>query len=173
MSDARKAVSHENLLPRCAKLFSNINHWIHREYRTLFHLGRDWQLHESTVSRLARRIEDILLKSGMFALQGKKRLLRSDAIEYTIVDVTESLIERPKKTRSGFTAARKSGTIWKRRSLFPKTRNKSRQHFSAKARRAITDCFSWEGRKRHSAIEDISDSERMPPPSPKAIRFAI
>lgn len=82
-----------------------------REYRTLFHLGRDWQLHESNVSRLVRRIEDILIKSGKFALPGKKRLLMDDSIKYTIIDVTESLIERPKKNRSGFTAARKSGTV--------------------------------------------------------------
>ncbi len=82
-----------------------------REYRTLFHLGRDWQLHESNVSRLVRRVEDILVKSGKFALPGKKRLLEGEAIKYTIVDVTESPIERPKKNKSGFTAARKSGTV--------------------------------------------------------------
>jgi hypothetical protein len=82
-----------------------------REYRTLFHLGRDWQLHESNVSRLVRRIEDILVKSGKFALPGKKRLLEGNAIKYTIVDVTEREIERPKKNKSGFTAARKSGTV--------------------------------------------------------------
>ncbi len=82
-----------------------------REYRTLFHLGRDWQLHESNVSRLVRRIEDILVKSGKFALPGKKRLLEGEAIKYTIVDVTESPIERPKKNKNGFTAARKSGTV--------------------------------------------------------------
>ncbi len=82
-----------------------------REYRTLFHLGRDWNLHESNVSRLVRRIEDILIKSGKFSLPGKKRLLEDNSIKYTIVDVTENLIERPKKNRSGFTAARKSGTL--------------------------------------------------------------
>lgn len=82
-----------------------------REYRTLFHLGRDWNLHESNVSRLVRRTEDILIGSGEFALPGKKRLLESDSLKYTIVDVTESLIERPKKNRSAFTAARKSGTL--------------------------------------------------------------
>lgn len=82
-----------------------------REYRTLFHLGSDWQLHESNVSRLVRRIEDILIKSGKFALPGKKRLLEQDAIKYTIIDVTESLIERPKKNRSDFTAANASDTV--------------------------------------------------------------
>ena len=82
-----------------------------REYRTLFHLGRDWNLHESNVSRLVRRVEDILIKSGKFALPGKRRLLEGDAIKYTIVDVTEREIERPKKNSVDFTAARKSGTV--------------------------------------------------------------
>jgi hypothetical protein len=82
-----------------------------REYRTLFHLGRDWKLHESNVSRLVRRIEDVLIKSGKFSLPGKKRLLESESIKYTIIDVTECLIERPKKNRSDFTAANVSGTL--------------------------------------------------------------
>lgn len=82
-----------------------------REYRTLFHLGSDWQLHESNVSRLVRRIEDILIKSGKFALPGRKRLLADDALKYTIVDVTEREIERPKKNSADFTAASESGTV--------------------------------------------------------------
>jgi len=81
-----------------------------REYRTLFHLGRDWNLPESNVSRLVRRIENILIKSGKFALPGKKRLLADDTIKYTIVDVTEREIERPKKNRDDIIRARKSGT---------------------------------------------------------------
>ncbi len=82
-----------------------------REYRTLFHLGRDWDLHESNVSRLVRRVEDILIKSGKFSLPGKKRLLADDSIKYTIIDVTEREIERPKKNRSGFIRASESGTV--------------------------------------------------------------
>jgi len=82
-----------------------------REYRTLFHLGRDWNLHESNVSRTVRRIEDILIRSGKFSLPGKKQLLEGDSIKYTIVDVTEREIERPKKNSVDFTVARKSGTV--------------------------------------------------------------
>ena len=82
-----------------------------REYRTQFHLGRDWKLHESNVSRLVRRIEDILIKSGKFTLPGKKRLLADEQVKYTIVDVTEREIERPKKNRNDFIRARKSGTV--------------------------------------------------------------
>jgi hypothetical protein len=81
-----------------------------REYRTLFHLGRDWGLHESNVSRLVRRIEDMLIKSGKFALPGKKRLLADDGFKYTIVDVTEREIERPKKNSADSFRARRSGT---------------------------------------------------------------
>jgi hypothetical protein len=70
-----------------------------REYRTMFHLGQDWGLHESNVSRLVRRIEDILIKSGKFSLPSKRRFLEEDGLTYTIVDVTEMTIERPKKNK--------------------------------------------------------------------------
>jgi len=79
-----------------------------REYRTMFHLGQDWGLHESNVSRLVRRIEDILIKCGKFSLPGKRRLLEEDSLTYTIVDVTEMTIERPKKNKSDVTAEKRS-----------------------------------------------------------------
>lgn len=87
-----------------------------REYRTLFHLGQDWNLHESNVSRLVRRIEDILIKSRKFSLPGKKRLLETDSLKYTIVDVTEREIERPKKNKSDSTRASASAMRSKHRS---------------------------------------------------------
>lgn len=91
------------------QLLLTLSFW--REYRTMFHLGRDWGLHESNVSRLVRRIEDILIKSGEFSLPGKKRLLESDSIKYTIVDVTEREIERPKKNSADFIRASEGGTV--------------------------------------------------------------
>ena len=91
------------------QLLMTLSFW--REYRTLFHLGRDWGLHESNVSRLVRRIEDILIGSGKFSLPGKKRLLEAEAIKYTIVDVTEREVERPKKNSDSFIRARKSDTL--------------------------------------------------------------
>ena len=81
-----------------------------REYRTMFHLGQDWDLHESNVSRLVRRIEDVLIKSKKFSLPGKKRLLEGDSLTYTIVDVTEAIIERPKKNSAHITAEKRSDT---------------------------------------------------------------
>ena len=91
------------------QLLLTLSFW--REYRTLFHLGRDWGLHESNVSRLVRRIEDVLIGSGKFSLPGKKRLLEADAIKYTIVGVTEREIERPKKNNARFIRASESGTL--------------------------------------------------------------
>ena len=50
-----------------------LGYW--REYRTMFHLGQDFGLHESNVSRVIRKVENILIKCGKFALPGKRQLL--------------------------------------------------------------------------------------------------
>jgi len=82
-----------------------------REYRTFFHLATSWSLHESSVWRTIRRVEDILTKSRDFKLPGKKTLQPADyEIEFVVVDVAETPVERPKKSRSLTTAARRSGT---------------------------------------------------------------
>jgi len=74
-----------------------LSYW--REYRTMFHLGQDYGLHESNVSRTIQKIEDILIKCGKFSLPSKRRLLEENELNYTIVDVTEMMIERPKKNK--------------------------------------------------------------------------
>jgi hypothetical protein len=72
-----------------------------REYRTYFHLGQSYNLSESACYRSCRWIEDTLMKSGKFALPGKKMLLKSDVeFEVVLVDAAESPIERPKKKGS-------------------------------------------------------------------------
>jgi hypothetical protein len=86
-----------------------LEYW--REYRTLFHLATSWGLHESNVCRVIRRVEDILTKSRAFKLPGKKKLQPADhRIEFIVVDVAETPIERPKKSRKPTTAARRSAT---------------------------------------------------------------
>ena len=66
-----------------------------REYRTLFHLGHDYGVHESTAQRTVVRVENRLTAAGQGALvQSVKR----PAPEVVIVDASESPIERPKKT---------------------------------------------------------------------------
>lgn len=82
-----------------------------REYRTYFHIGKRYGLSESTAYKIIRWIEDALIKSRVFSLPGRKALLKTDmTYEVVLVDATESPIQRPKKNRSDFTPARKSGT---------------------------------------------------------------
>ncbi len=69
-----------------------------REYRTYFHLGKSYGLSESACYRSCRWVEDTLVKSGEFALPGKKALLKSDMeYEVILIDASESPIERPKR----------------------------------------------------------------------------
>ena len=70
-----------------------------REYRTQYHIGLTYGLSESTVCETIRSIEDIIIKDNRYHLPGKKSLLDSDnLIEVILVDVSESPVERPKKS---------------------------------------------------------------------------
>lgn len=69
----------------------------YREGRTFFHLGGSYGLDESNAHRNIIKIEDILLNSGYFRLQGKKALLSDKSIKVILVDVTETFAQRPKK----------------------------------------------------------------------------
>lgn len=91
------------------QLLVALEYW--REYRTYFHIGNSWGIHESTVCQIVRKVENILIKSGVFRLPGKREL-HSSAYEgkVVVVDVTETPIERPKKNNVGTIAARKSVT---------------------------------------------------------------
>jgi hypothetical protein len=51
------------------------------------------------------------MKSGEFALPGRKALLKSDMdYEVILVDATESPIERPKKSKKGTTREKRNDT---------------------------------------------------------------
>ena len=74
-----------------------------REYRTFFHIAQDWEIHESTAYRIVKRTEDILVKSNVFNLPGKKSLFDgSKSLATVVIDVTESPIERPKNKQSRY-----------------------------------------------------------------------
>ena len=62
-----------------------------------FHLGVSYGLNESNVYRTIIKLEDILIQSGYFKLDGKKALLDDKKIKGIIVDVTETPAQRPKK----------------------------------------------------------------------------
>lgn len=67
-----------------------------REYRTYFQIGVNYGVSESSAYKHIVWVENILIKSKDFRLPGKKALYGSD-IEITLIDVTESPIQRPKK----------------------------------------------------------------------------
>jgi Helix-turn-helix of DDE superfamily endonuclease len=67
------------------QVLMTLEYW--REYRTQFHIGVSWGL-----------VENILIKSGLFNVEGKKKVKELDSeIEVLVVDVTEHEVERPKK----------------------------------------------------------------------------
>ena len=78
-----------------------LQYW--REYRTYFHIAEDYKVSESTIFRVVRKIENILIQSRKFSLPGKKKLLDSSLNEKLILmDVMSSPIERPKKHQKRF-----------------------------------------------------------------------
>lgn len=81
-----------------------------REYRTYFHIAQSWGLHESTVCRIVKKTEDVLIQGEEFHLLGMKQLHQGEelALSVMVVDVTEQGIERPKKNNNATTQGRKS-----------------------------------------------------------------
>ena len=94
-------------LPVGAQLLLTLEFW--REYRTFFHLGQDWGMHETTVLRTVVRVENALLQSGRFSLPGKKTLTDAGTVfTAVVVDVSEVPCERPKKSSGTGTAGKRS-----------------------------------------------------------------
>jgi hypothetical protein len=91
-------------------LFMSLKYW--RQYVTQLELSIEFSVGEATTHDVIVWVEDSLAKSKKFSLLGRGALLEHPEIEIAIVDVTESPIERPKKT-SG------TGTVGKR-NVIPK-----------------------------------------------------
>ena len=80
-----------------------------REYRTMESIGADYGVSKSTVCESIQWVENTLTEDKTFKLPGKKVLKKtSDAIEYIIVDVTESPIQRPKKDQKQYYSGKKN-----------------------------------------------------------------
>ena len=94
------------------QILLTLSYW--REYRTLFHLGAEVGLHESSVQRLICRIEERLVRSGRFALSPRGTGPGPDpsSMDVVLLDASESAVERPKKraANGATTAARRSVT---------------------------------------------------------------
>jgi hypothetical protein len=80
-----------------------------REYRTMESIGADYIVSKSTICESIQWVENTLAKDKTFKLPGKKVLKEtSDTIEYIIVDVTESPIQRPKKGQKEYYSGKKN-----------------------------------------------------------------
>jgi len=83
----------------------------YREYRTQYHIGETYGLHESNVGKSIRRIEKILKKCKQFSLPGKEKLSGTNhQFEVILIDATESVIERPKKNNTYITQGKRKST---------------------------------------------------------------
>lgn len=93
-----------------------LEYW--REYRTQFHIATSWGVSESAVCRLIQKVESLLMESGQFETPGKKQLYQNAySGSVLVVDVTESSIERPKKTASLLQ--------WEEKAAYPKSASSS------------------------------------------------
>lgn len=83
------------------QLCLTLSYW--REYRTLFHLGLSYGVHESNAQRIVKRVEDRLVASGVLDLAKpttSTEVITPEAAttlgRVVILDASEVLIERPK-----------------------------------------------------------------------------
>jgi len=82
-----------------------------REYRTMDSIAAEYGVCKGTVCLAIQWVEDTLMKDGTFKLPGKRVLKRkSSSIQYIVVDVTESPINRPKNDQKEYYSGKKNAT---------------------------------------------------------------
>ena len=82
-----------------------------REYRTMESIGADYGVSKSTICESIQWVENTLAKDKTFKLPDKKVLKKtSDDIQYIVIDVTESPIQRPKNGQKEYYSGKKNAT---------------------------------------------------------------
>jgi predicted DNA-binding protein YlxM (UPF0122 family) len=83
-----------------------------REYRAMENIGAEYGVDRSAVCETIQWVEDTLAKDKTFQLPDKKVLKRkASSIEYIVVDVTESPINRQKNQKEWYSGKKKRHTI--------------------------------------------------------------
>ena len=110
-----KAYTHEHLkgghppkLSVLDKLVIMLGYY--REYRPMENIAFDYGVAKSTICESIKWVEYTLIKSGVFSLPSKRKLIGSTQIEVILVDATECEIERPQKNKGTTIPARKRNT---------------------------------------------------------------
>ena len=82
-----------------AQILLAMTYWC--EYRTLYHIGIDFGIYESSASHIVHEVEYVLIKSGQFDLPKKLPRGNVDDINWSavIIDAIEAPVERPKKPK--------------------------------------------------------------------------
>ena len=80
-----------------------------RDYRAMDSIASEYKVCKGTICLSIQWVEDTLVKDGTFALPEKRTLMKkSNAIEYIVVDVTESPINRPKNNQKEYYSGKKN-----------------------------------------------------------------
>ena len=92
------------------RLLITLQYW--RTYITMEHLAYEYNTVVSNIHKVIEWVEDTLIRNGTFRLPGKKTLIAEEHKPRTIaIDVTESPIERPKKSRKSTIPARQNAIL--------------------------------------------------------------
>jgi hypothetical protein len=80
-----------------------------REYRTMDSIAAEYGVCKGTICLSIQWVEDVLAGEVEFTLPGKKKLKRKSAsMQYIVVDVTESPINRPQKNQKEYYSGKKT-----------------------------------------------------------------
>lgn len=74
------------------------------------HIAFDYGVSKSIIHKSIEWVENVLVKSGEFALPSKKKLTETQDEQVVLLDATECEIERPKKNRKNTIQARRKNT---------------------------------------------------------------
>lgn len=109
-AEARKKKRGRPSLSLENQLCLTLSYW--REYRTFFHLGLSYGVHESNAYRIVNRVESRLSAAGLGQLikfdrgESMPESEEPPAPYIVIMDASETPIERPQKTKPPTTVAR-------------------------------------------------------------------
>jgi hypothetical protein len=90
------------------QLMLALEYW--RQYLTFAELGFNYEVSESAAHTITVWVENTLIKSGRFSLPGKKALLEDSSLQIVLLDVMESPVERPKKSKKPIIPAKRKNT---------------------------------------------------------------
>ena len=139
------------------QILAALEYW--REYRTYFHIATDFGVSESTICRAVHRVENVLMASGLFRLPGKKHLLKGfGKPEVTVMDVTETPIERPKRRQRWFYSGKKKRHTLKTQVIIDRNTGKIICTFFGHGKQHDFALFKASGIHFHPETESLQDS---------------